>query len=99
MQEMQDDQRSAGSTDKSWEKKTIERQGTAESATTLPVYKHTATLPPLYHYVDGPEHFNVPAETAKDLATEVIHAVDDPTLNPVFHLSTSFFICQVLTQS
>ena len=33
------------------------------------------------------EHFDRPPETANDLVTEVIHAVDDPTLNPVceFH--------------
>jgi hypothetical protein len=28
------------------------------------------------------EHYNAPAETAEDLITEVIHATDDPTLNP-----------------
>jgi hypothetical protein len=28
------------------------------------------------------EHYNAPAETAEDLVTEVIHATDDPTLNP-----------------
>lgn len=33
---------------------------------------------------DDTEHFNRPPETANDLVTEVIHAVDDPTLNPVF---------------
>jgi hypothetical protein len=88
MQDMQDEERSVGSSDKSWEKKTIERQGTGDSATALPAYKHTATLPPVYVDEDGSEHFAVPAETAKDLATEVIHAVDDPSLNPVFTLPT-----------
>ena len=89
MQDIQDGERFVGSTDKRWEEQTIKRQGTAESTTALPVYKYTATLPPAYLDEDGSEHFNVPAETAKDLATEVIHAVDDPTLNPVFTFSTS----------
>ncbi|KAF2401938.1 OPT superfamily oligopeptide transporter [Trichodelitschia bisporula] len=31
---------------------------------------------------DGEEHFDAPVETARDLVTEVIHATDDPTLNP-----------------
>ncbi|KAF2665474.1 OPT superfamily oligopeptide transporter [Microthyrium microscopicum] len=31
---------------------------------------------------DGEEQYNAPAETAKDLITEVIHVTDDPTLNP-----------------
>jgi hypothetical protein len=95
MQDMQDEERSVGSTVKSWEKQTIERQGTADSATTLPAYTHTATLPPVYLDEDGSEHFNAPAETAKDLTTEVIHAVDDPTLNPVFIFSLLFFNSRV----
>lgn len=31
---------------------------------------------------DGEQHYTTPATTAKDLATEVIHAVDNPMLNP-----------------
>ena len=31
---------------------------------------------------DGEIHYAVPAKTARDLVTEVIHARDDPTLNP-----------------
>lgn len=31
---------------------------------------------------NGEEHFTAPAETPRDLITEVIHATDDPTLNP-----------------
>ncbi|KAF2673865.1 OPT superfamily oligopeptide transporter [Microthyrium microscopicum] len=31
---------------------------------------------------DLSEHFNQPPQTARDLATEVIHAKDDPTLSP-----------------
>ncbi|OCL08353.1 OPT superfamily oligopeptide transporter [Glonium stellatum] len=37
---------------------------------------------PVYVDEDESEHYSVPAETAEDLATEVIHARDDPTLNP-----------------
>jgi len=37
---------------------------------------------PAYVDDDGEEHYNVPAETAEDLVTEVIHVRDDPTLNP-----------------
>jgi hypothetical protein len=37
---------------------------------------------PAYYDDNGEEHYNVPAETAKDLVTEVIHAQDDPSLNP-----------------
>jgi hypothetical protein len=37
---------------------------------------------PTYLDDDGEEHYRVPPATAKDLATEVIHARDDPTLNP-----------------
>lgn len=80
MQDMQSNQRR-----KTSEKQTVGRQGTAESNNTLPVYKHTATIPPVYLDENGPEQFSAPAETAKDLATEVIHALDDPDLNPVCH--------------
>jgi hypothetical protein len=38
--------------------------------------------PATYYDDNGEEHYNAPAETAKDLVTEVIHAYDDPTLNP-----------------
>jgi hypothetical protein len=31
---------------------------------------------------DGEIHYTEPATTARDLVTEVIHARDDPTLNP-----------------
>ena len=31
---------------------------------------------------DGEIHYTTPAQTARDLVTEVIHARDDPTLNP-----------------
>lgn len=80
MQDMQSNQRR-----KSSEEQTVGGHGTAERNNTLPVYKQTATLPPVYLDGNGSEHFNAPAETAKDLATEVIHAVDDPDLNPVCH--------------
>lgn len=39
-------------------------------------------IPPLYVLNDELEHYNAPAETARDFVTEVLHAVDDPTLNP-----------------
>jgi hypothetical protein len=38
------------------------------------------------------DHFDRPPETANDLVTEVIHAVDDPTLNPVLG-SLDFLSC------
>jgi hypothetical protein len=37
---------------------------------------------PAYYDENSEEHYNVPATTAKDLVTEVIHAQDDPSLNP-----------------
>jgi hypothetical protein len=44
---------------------------------------------------EGSETYNTPAETAKDLVTEVLHAEDDPTLNPwtfrVWFLGKHFF--------
>jgi hypothetical protein len=42
-----------------------------------------AYLPAVVTEYDS-EHFERSPETANDLVTEVIHAVDDPTLNPVF---------------
>jgi hypothetical protein len=59
-----------------WEKKIIQREDTT---LTLPEYKATNSLP-LYDD-DGEIVYTAPAETAKDLITEVIHARDDPTLN------------------
>ena len=40
--------------------------------------------PARHSYIDdeGLEHFTAPPTTAADLTTEVIHASDDPTLNP-----------------
>jgi hypothetical protein len=35
-----------------------------------------------YRDENGEEHYTAPPTTAKEIATEVIHAVDDPTLNP-----------------
>jgi hypothetical protein len=61
-----------------WEKKILEREDTN---LTLPEYKATNSLP-IYFEEDGSELYNNPVETAKDLVTEVIHARDDPTLNP-----------------
>ncbi|KAE8444125.1 hypothetical protein EG329_000813 [Mollisiaceae sp. DMI_Dod_QoI] len=37
---------------------------------------------PVYLDDDGEEHYKLPPETAEDFVTEVIHARDDPTLNP-----------------
>jgi hypothetical protein len=37
---------------------------------------------PTYVDDDGFNIYNSPAETAKDLITEVLHVEDDPTLNP-----------------
>jgi hypothetical protein len=37
---------------------------------------------PIPYDPEAEEHYNSPAETAEDLVTEVIHATDDPTLNP-----------------
>jgi hypothetical protein len=45
---------------------------------------------------DGERHYTEPAETPKDLITEVIHVTDDPSLNPwtfrVWFLGKSAFI-------
>ncbi len=38
---------------------------------------------PVYLDDDGEEHYKLPPETAEDFVTEVIHARDDPTLNPL----------------
>lgn len=61
---------------KSLEEKTAGRQDMAESMSTLPSYRN-----PLDDHSSA--QFDAPPETAKDLATEVIHAEDDPDLNPV----------------
>jgi hypothetical protein len=61
-----------------WEKNAIEREDTN---LTLPSYKRGESLP-VYVDEDGSEVYNTPVSTAKDLVTEVIHARDDPTLNP-----------------
>jgi hypothetical protein len=37
---------------------------------------------PIPYDPEAEEHYTAPAETAEDLVTEVIHATDDPTLNP-----------------
>jgi hypothetical protein len=37
---------------------------------------------PVYVDEDGPERYNAPPETAKDLVTEVLQVEDDPSLNP-----------------
>jgi hypothetical protein len=75
----QDEEQFTSSKEKAWEKTIIEKE--TGSTTALPLYKHQATLPPVYTDEEGLGHFG-PAETAKDLVTEVIHARDDPTLNP-----------------
>lgn len=43
--------------------------------------------PPAIMTEHDSETFDRTPETAKDLVTEVIHAVDDPSLNPVLHYS------------
>ena len=57
-------------------------------------------FPPGYFDEDGERHYNVPAETANDLVTEVIHATDDPTLNPwtfrVWFLGKKLFVSSML---
>jgi len=45
---------------------------------------------------DGEEHFVLPAETANDLVTEVLHVHDDPTLNPWVRLGNVSFIMDFL---
>jgi hypothetical protein len=67
-----DEEKSIGIKEKNREKHTIKRQGTGSSTALLPVYVDD----------DSSEHFIVPPKTTRDLITEVIHAVDDPTLNP-----------------
>lgn len=71
MQDMQREQRR-----RSLEKMPAEIQDMAESTSTSPSYRN-----PLDD--NGSAQFDAPVETAKDLAIEVIHAVDDPDLNPV----------------
>jgi hypothetical protein len=39
-------------------------------------------IAPVYSDDDDSEHYKLPPETAEDFVTEVIHARDDPTLNP-----------------
>lgn len=39
-------------------------------------------ISPVYLEDDGSEVYKLPPETAEDFVTEVIHARDDPTLNP-----------------
>ncbi|TID15601.1 OPT superfamily oligopeptide transporter [Venturia nashicola] len=70
MQDMQSEQTWEGV-----EKKNAGRWNIEESESTLPSYRN-----PLDEH--GSAQFDAPAETAKDLATEVIHAEDDPGLNP-----------------
>jgi len=60
-----------------WEKELLERETTN---LTLPSYKKSNSLP-FYTDEDAEQLYTVPAHTAKDLVTEVIHARDDPTLN------------------
>lgn len=83
LQDMEREQRR-----KSWEKTASGRQGTEESNTTLPVYRNPLDENGSAQFINpldknGSGQFNAPVKTAEDLATEVIHAVDDPDLNPV----------------
>lgn len=75
----QDEEKFIDSKGQDWEKGVLSREDTDVSA--LPPYK-TASLPLYGVEEDGSEHYNAPVQSAKDLITEVIHARDDPTLNP-----------------
>jgi hypothetical protein len=45
-------------------------------------FDSTMEKPTAPGYVDGEEQFTAPVESPKDIVTEVIHAEDDPDLNP-----------------
>ena len=53
----------------------------ADTGTTWDSLEKPGVTSPAYFDEEGHE-WNAPAETAEDLVTEVIHAQDDPTLNP-----------------
>lgn len=53
----------------------------ADTGTTFDSLEKPGTTAPAYFDEEGHD-WNAPAETAQDLVTEVIHAEDDPTLNP-----------------
>jgi hypothetical protein len=71
-------QRRTNSTKKTPEETTIHTESSKELKD-----RGQSDQPQLHYFTEeGEEHFNVPAETAEDLITEVIHVRDDPTLNP-----------------
>jgi hypothetical protein len=58
----------------------VEKLDSSNPSDVEKVHIHQTTLG---DFVDEDhEHYDRPAETAKDLVTEVLHVRDDPTLNP-----------------
>jgi hypothetical protein len=60
----------------------VEQEKVYENQMTDDLSISPALKSPIPYDPEVEEHYNAPAETAEDLITEVIHATDDPTLNP-----------------
>jgi hypothetical protein len=62
--------------------KELELKGAETGSTFDTLNKPEANAPAHLDVENGENEWNTPAETAEDLITGVIHAEDDPTLNP-----------------